>query len=537
MAKQVVSQDELSRVIPLLRTSNKPLREVASSFVSTFDRADFFRIGTSLCMLLQDDLLTRTERIVTIFLLHEVFHEKSGEVGSNNPFTPFFIHGVERTDVDMGERVFISRLLASVDVNRELGNRTAISVVSEFYGSVDLNGSSPGRASSTSSGEDGVRKMGEIISSADIQKIRKSYDSASPQVPRRRAGGVRPVIFDRREPEKAAASSPALNWASSLSAEQILAHGRPIAAPGQSIDRGGASNADVRRGGDSKSNSSSGRHNSKRSNFCLHSFEPKFVRPAPPMLEVYTEEMIWLNRGMNFDLMWDRTMCRKPSKIVAVRELMSKALKGPLAPNQQEEMLALLDPGRQNVSAEMMVRSSNTILASGLSPKRLPELVENNPMVAIKCLLILMKTKWPAERVLEDTGSRVSDQGKGDSQESGAAKPEQAEKLNKLLSALVNMDMSLHSMEVVNRLTTAVELPTEFLHLYISNCISSCEDIKDKYMRNRLVRLVCVFLQSLIRNKIIDVKDLFIEVQAFCIEFSSIREAACLYRLLKTIKK
>ncbi|GMI09114.1 hypothetical protein TrVE_jg8079 [Triparma verrucosa] len=95
------------------------------------------------------------------------------------------------------------------------------------------------------------------------------------------------------------------------------------------------------------------------------------------------------------------------------------------------------------------------------------------------------------------------------------------------------MDLSLHSMEVVNRLSSL--LSREFILLYMHNCITSSSIITDRYLQSRTVRLVCVFLMSLLRNGRVGVEECRVEVEGFCVEFSRIREAAGLFKLIKSM--
>ncbi|CAF0916354.1 unnamed protein product [Rotaria sp. Silwood1] len=228
-------------------------------------------------------------------------------------------------------------------------------------------------------------------------------------------------------------------------------------------------------------------------NVMEQTIHPEYLRLVPPLHECTIDELIWLSPIINIDndtslFAWDSSMCISHATNFENRHLMDKAYQGAINLQQQQKLLDDLN------------NDPELIYHIGLTPLKLPLLVENNPCISIQCLLKLIS----------------SDQ------------------MTEYLSSLLNMDMSLHSMEVVNRLSTSIELPKEFLHLYISRCIKTCEETKDKYLQNRFVRLVSVFIQSLIRNKVVDIKDRFVEVQNFCITFRNIKEAGALFQLLRT---
>lgn len=455
MSIRKLSFEESRSLYSLIKQDQRSLNEILSEFKSTIPHSRHYTFCSYLLILLQDNkVLTTTERLIAFALLVEAY---SSQNPASNPFISFIINASCHEGSTKIEKAFILQLLG-VDVShngKEFLKQSASDYVTRFDPSLN--------------------------DFPSLDQLKQQFSDKVNQEPYHhlfKDGFVKNVVPDPDVPPNCDTDSSEFDQ-------------RPGTQP--KLGTGNKDEAVV----------------GLLSNISLEGLNPHWIRPLPPRLPILDGELVWVNpNGKPFpsmvnafqlvgvnpndypELMWDNGMCVDTSRGAAVRDLIAKAQKGALAPVQQEQFLLEL------------ARDPKVVYHCGLTPRKLPELVENNPLIAVEILTNLIKS------------------------------PD----ISEYFTVLVNMDMSLHSMEVVNRLTTAVELPSEFIHMYITNCISSCVNIKDKYMQNRLVRLVCVFLQSLIRNNIINVKDLFIEVQAFCIEFSRIREAAALFRLLKSLE-
>lgn len=452
MALNIKDVANLLGLLDEKEVTNQSFDSISSSFQRVnFNKQDHFKVGSAIVIFLQhqDILPLPHQRLAAIYLLYDLYRN---DHFSTNPFASVFIHLLQPTN------------------KGEMEHQTEVGQVNYLVNFGKLPLITPEEKNFltqliTSPNKDLMKKTPKSILSAKVKDLQVPNDQQAIDI-----SSLQVSLVEKHSQLSALTKS---------SASCIIPFPLPLVNNTiKENERHSAADALLTQGNNSPA---------------IQKWKPEFIRPVPPLLPYTEGEVLWMNptsvADKQHEFRWDNQMCQNINAGVEVKRLVAKAFKVSLTPVQSKQLVNELS------------NDPKLVFQCGFTPVKLPQLVENNPLIAIEMLLLLM----------------------------------QSNQITEYFSVLVNMEMSLHSMEVVNRLTLVVNLPTEFVHLYISNCIYTCETIKDKYMQNRLVRLVCVFLQSLIRNKIINVKDLFIEVQAFCIEFSRIREAAGLFRLLKQL--
>eukprot|EP01096_Ripella_sp_DP13-Kostka_P005755 TRINITY_DN1996_c0_g1_i1.p1 TRINITY_DN1996_c0_g1~~TRINITY_DN1996_c0_g1_i1.p1 ORF type:complete len:409 (+),score=186.27 TRINITY_DN1996_c0_g1_i1:234-1460(+) len=215
-------------------------------------------------------------------------------------------------------------------------------------------------------------------------------------------------------------------------------------------------------------------------------FELPYCRPPPPILEPSANEFVWLIPDEPREVMWDFSMAADQQTTSYFREMLHKATTKVLLKEETEQLTAFLNANEK------------FIFQCDLTPDKLPPLIEMNNEIALAVLLKLIHSP----------------------------------QIRDFFVVLTKIPLSLHSMEVVNGLAMAVDLPREFIHNYITNCIDSCRGITPKDNQQRFIRLVSVFVQWLLRNHILSLEDISYQVKTFCLEFPHVKEAAELFRTI-----
>ncbi|KAI9143425.1 hypothetical protein BKA69DRAFT_126132 [Paraphysoderma sedebokerense] len=204
----------------------------------------------------------------------------------------------------------------------------------------------------------------------------------------------------------------------------------------------------------------------------------------------YGYERTWLKRHQRKTRQRLSPLNRNTPVSSELLALVSKSKDTPLSPEEEQVLIKDL----KSLQADQLL---NVVL-----PSSIPEIIECNPEIAVALFVVTDKFN----------------------------------ELELYFSPLLSSPaLTLNSLNVVNKLTTNIPISSDLVHRFVNRCISLCEvysERGDVDRRDRWVRLVCLFIQSLIRNRVIYLEDYIIELQSFCLGNSRIKEAAALYRVV-----
>ena len=413
---RLLSSAELVTLLRVLSTDST-LEQIDELFGKSFPKSEHFRLGYGLSVLLHDQMLTKAQRVVAFSILCDLFRsEQSG----TNPFLLFFLDSVEHGK-DQREQRYLVQLLFSAPSNRESAKKTPTEI---------LRGLQWASSSEFSS-----------VSLPDLNTLRQLYQDQSPMPTGFGGHGIRAVIPSpvSRGPEgevldqlrrlhlrdasadaQKDAEAAAVEAAVSAIADSIGIGGGSSGSGSGSSNGGGSGGVAAADGTAAASEARLGHLETSLTDeeaveegmymetLAAASFSqlrPQFARPLPPMLPITDVELLWTHIEDAASILWDTSLVRRDDsgtgqvRICArsmprppphttfiphthapckVRDLMETAFSSPMNPPQQQQLIA-------DIKADPRL-----VHQCALTPQRLPDLVENNPLVAIECMLCLM---------------------------------------------------------------------------------------------------------------------------------------------------
>lgn len=273
---------------------------------------------------------------------------------------------------------------------------------------------------------------------------------------------------------------------------------------------------------------------------------------APFVARAFDAERFWFapkSRGdAEFSLnrpLWDKTagLPRLDASFAARRDsaraILKESFKNPVAPMRQSTASAAL---RRDASlANVIARSADAFR----------ETVEKNPPVAASVLLATARV--PSARVarlntlldvlLENVGVHAMEVVAKAFEESREARNDARAVFHTDANETTTRETREKLSAKFREVSSSYPLPSSFLTPFAARCVRRCVDGGEggggsgSRSHNASVRLTCMFLQVLLRERHVVVADLPAEVESFCVEFMSVKEAADLFRLVKQLQR
>ena len=130
---------------------------------------------------------------------------------------------------------------------------------------------------------------------------------------------------------------------------------------------------------------------------------------------------------------------------------------------------------------KIIKNDTELVLHVGMAPNKLAELITHNDEVAYQLLVCMTHTT----------------------------------QIHRYYEALHDMKLNSNSLEVFSKISSAVELPPEYIQVYLNKQMNECRNSQEqKGVKQRMVRVVSLFLQSLIKAKIINFNtDMIVNIQ------------------------